>query len=1009
MPLTTCAQAAKDSGITTRSGVRRQAPAVADPAPCAPKPKKQTRKKKSTNENAPAAVQDGSSSSVPKPDRTTSRNTSPLLPATEAPTEPLAEPTPLSHSSKTKALHIIRQYALTQEGEVNDITDQVHQLLQDHFTDERVTLAHTHDKAANSLCLAVEELAVLSPTAISSSSIPCGDSCPPRPISPVQEVPDGIESPEVFMGGEIQDEDSGGDIAAGELDKVIEGDTVGEDLTQVQSLGRGTEVTSYATRHGVEDSVIDSDSGEEDDYEETEREKRKKENSRRTRRGLSPLPPFGEDSEDEDDDDEEETDPPIRSRKRHYGNLKTNPKLKSKGKGKSRVDTPSMRPDEHNDKEDDEGTFSDPDEPPGKPGPIDAGVRAEAQRNYKEYEAKQRALALKAGKPLSAIFRAAGDSRKLLRNWNLWNLWQKWLVHVDGGQKEGESPTEGEDQNVWMKRRWEEKRREVLGEDWKDTKKVQDSFQWLIDWYEPLYQANALPIIQKGLTKRQIQSVAEDFNSYARHANRNVGLCCFGFIVDLHGEHSVMFGAGTEFEDMRGHSQTQLDQYLTDVVALVWVSNVNIRLHSNHGSDHQALVDYAAGVPLKANKDAHRKFLSFVLRYDLSQIDQSFNWKTGKFAWQTFANAAWKYCVRLVNWHKEVGVPGTTLQDLKTNVPIHILYEIGEARLIELKRHAKAYEEGKEEDEILEDIDDKALRIVPWDEEEKELAAEDQGKVPVVLSTEGKTLCRVKNSEKWVKAVNNDQPRRKGKAPVRKLKGNTNHLRSPSRSPSPADSRQSSPEPHSRSHSSSPGPSYHSSQRTPAQHHSRSHSNSPGPSRYPHVPMHGCSCRPSSQHRAHSHSRSSDSSCRSHVPARGCSPTRSIHAATRDAASRSQTSGSEELVWDETVGDQIRASCLPNTETPPPKYGIIKPNTGGRKRTTSTNAPSVQKKRRVEINGHASEDNRDRAHKHTGQREHRRDTDRSRQDKRQGKQTDNYRDRNRADGSRRREKEKERQ
>ena len=68
----------------------------------------------------------------------------------------------------------------------------------------------------------------------------------------------------------------------------------------------------------------------------------------------------------------------------------------------------------------------------------------------------------------------------------------------------------------WMKRRWEEKRREVLGEEWQDKKKVHDEFQWLIEWYEPLYQANALPIIQKELSKRQIQGIAEDFNNNVR-------------------------------------------------------------------------------------------------------------------------------------------------------------------------------------------------------------------------------------------------------------------------------------------------------------------------------------------------------------------------------------------------------------------------------------------------------------------------------------------------------------
>ncbi|THV02919.1 hypothetical protein K435DRAFT_792153 [Dendrothele bispora CBS 962.96] len=647
------------------------------------------------------------------------------------PPDVLSEPTPNdSPSSKLEALRIIREYALTQEGEVFEITDRVQQVLREDFTmmwcsiidaaaredpdeDGSTTLARAHDKALQVLSLSDFELSLLSPD---PTSFPSRSSAPPSRVmgsSPIRHEDHDPVGPKTVSG-----DDKGKESSLSPQDRTIEGDShVIDEASSVLNARQRPRRTNQAGSYVYERvEGVESDSGEDDDFEKTEREKWKKENRKRVSRGLSPLPPFGEEDDGEEDEGEEEnddTDPLMCSNKRHYGNPRphnSEPSRKSKT-------FPNQNATANTEEKDDEVDLSDlDDDSNGKPGPVDADVRAEAQRNYEEYEGKQRALALKSGKPLSAIFRAAGDSRKLLRGWNLWNVWQKWLVHEEGGKKEGEMPKEGEQQIAWMQRWWEEKRREVLGGDWQDKKKVQESFQWLIDWYEPLYQANALPVIQKGLSKRQIQSIAEDFNSNCRHANRNVGVCCFGFIVDLHGEHSVMFGAGQEFEDMRARSQTQLNQYLTDVVALFRVSDINLRLGSLVDSDHRTLVQTAAQIPLESNKDAHRRFIPYVLRYDLSRIDSSYNWKSGKFIWREFADLAWKHRVRLVNWHCDVGVPGTTLQNLKTNIPAKVLYEIGGARLQELQRHAESYEEGKNEEEIIVKLNKKALRLVEWNE-----------------------------------------------------------------------------------------------------------------------------------------------------------------------------------------------------------------------------------------------------------------------------------------------------
>ncbi|THU96083.1 hypothetical protein K435DRAFT_858919 [Dendrothele bispora CBS 962.96] len=903
---TTRSQAALDSGpATTRSGTRFQA--LEDSEPPNPPPKSKRGTTETTPQNEPK-IPKPRPKPRPKPHprgrnghgapaQTDVLNSS-ATPSGEGDTP--QRPSGLS-TSKVQALRIIREYALNQKEEVKDITDKVQQVLKNEFSvawsgvidaagredpdeDPNLTLVRAFEKAAKSLSLPAEEL-----HRISSSSNTEPDLSPvhSRSLSrqPTSPLPEVDEFPS----------------AAG----------VHHEDVDVEDDNNDHDPPLRSSKHHYGNP--------------------KRSRSRKVPEKQSPV------SECEGEPDEEELGGTARNVK---SSSKTQTKATSRGADPQIFDEPDKTPNpnvslDHSD-EDDDGALSDPDEVPGKPGPVDAKIRAEAQRNYEEYEAKQRALALKAGKPLSAIFRAAGDSRKLLRGWNLWNVWQKWLVHEDGGKKEGESPNEGEDQGIWMKRRWEEKRREVLGGEWQDRRKVQDAFQWLVDWYEPLYQANAVPIIQRGLSKRQIQNVAEDFNNNARHANRNVGVCCFGFIVDLHGEHSVMFGAGKEFEDMRARSHTQLDQYLTDVVALLRTSNVNLRLGSNFASDHRLIVQHAASVPLKSKKDAHRKFISAVLRYDLAMIDSSFTpWQTRHFNWQEFADLAYTYRVRLINWHSLVGVPGTTLHDLKTKLPVNILYEIGEARLLELKRHAESYDKGKDEEDIVMDIDSGALRLVEWEEWEKELAVEKQGDIAVVLGTNKKTLCRVKNSEKWVKAVNGDTRAKQKRGKAR---------RSRSRSSSRSRSRS-----HSRSRSRSPGPS-RLREASPKHTATRSRSRSPAPKPSQKALTNKTKTRPSSHSRsgirAPSARRSpSPGPSRSNTSERGRQPTRPNQTLSRNV-SKSLAEEEEQVVWDETLGDNVPVSRLPNADSPipTPKYGITKSK---QKRARSSNSPGAHKKRRL--------------------------------------------------------------
>ncbi|THV01532.1 hypothetical protein K435DRAFT_793253 [Dendrothele bispora CBS 962.96] len=852
------------------------------------------------------------------------------------------------------------------ENEVKDITDWVQQSLKDRFSsswssvidaagreddeeDPFATLTRTYDKAVEVLSLSVEELSILlkdQPQAFVSPQVDIplrsmspktgrartnstnADLCevvasknrvrfttPQRlpsslheagPIAGVADAPalsspmdawvpsEGAEYPEAPLDHTQTDENMNVNMAqdgqeaerGNELQQQVgeaEDKAIG-DATAVSRRSKRSRLTkSYQYQRADGDSVVESDSGEDDDYQRTVEEERKKEESRRRRKGLSPLPP---DNEDEDEDDDELEDPPIHSGKRHYGEGTKKSRKRDETRPKTGdEDGERKKGHEGGGSKKSEGTKATIDDPEdsdeetlgGKPGVVDAATRAEAQRNLEEYEAKQEALARAAGKPVSAIYRVAGDSRRRLRGWNLWNLWQKWLVHEEGGQMQGEKPNE-------------------------------EAFHWLVEWYEPLYEADARPLIQKGLTKRQIEKVAQEFNSNSRHANRNLGVCCFGFIVDLYGDHSVMFGAGKEFEDMRARSHSQLSQYLTDVVAMLRNSSVNIRLGVDANSDHRWITAQAASIPLNSGKDAHRSFIPLVMRYDLSRFAPNEAWKKGKFKWNDFADLAFRHQARIINWHKLVGVPGTTLREFKNTVPMPIIYEMTGPRLKELHQHASRYENGDDEVDILKEVDKNALRLVEWSQAEKELPLELQGEIPIVVATDGKTLTRVKNSKQWALQASSDT-----EDPKRKRKSKAKQKSLPSRSPSPSCSRSKSP--------------IGSPAQVPNQEPFRARSDSPL----------GSPSRGRSDHRSNvsgpnppSHSTSLTRGDRVQSPTGAHDDSRS----NSNGGSRGDIN-MDDMVWDDTVQDLVHKDTLGIAETPvpTPKYGVIKPKkTGGHKR-----------------------------------------------------------------------------
>ncbi|KAK7454581.1 hypothetical protein VKT23_011333 [Stygiomarasmius scandens] len=475
---------------------------------------------------------------------------------------------------------------------------------------------------------------------------------------------------------------------------------------------------------------------------------------------------------DSSSSDEDEKDPPVVLRRRYVGldgKLKgqAGPKARSKGK-QIKVVSPS----DHEDEEQLDG--SDEEEGAGR---IPAAMKTEIWNIRADYEQKMEEVAQRFRRSLQSAYHVAGDVTIASRDPNLFNIFQKWYVTEDGNNMKIPANV---NPGKFLSLQWQFLRKERLDENWNDPLKVEEEFAILRDWYSSRYSNDQR--MTQGPMKHDIRTVAKIVSDVAKQATLNCGIWVYAFIIDPSNHHSMITGWGKDYENMKVEYPAQITSQLHDVGILLGSEHIKAQIGSNVPKDLKSLV--VAATQVGSDRERERALIPKILLYDIAQLDVA---RPGRFPWKNYADYAYKHQVCIVNWPDDIAAPGAGLKDVNHAVRMHGgPSRLTALRIEELIWFKDAWARKEDNPTPPEHITSKALRIVSWTDEEKNLPLEEQKDIVLVKSVDRKTLTSVINSKEW----RIQQGAQANKVSL-KQKPKAKSKKSPS--PSPSDSERSTP------------------------------------------------------------------------------------------------------------------------------------------------------------------------------------------------------------------------
>ncbi|KAK7452226.1 hypothetical protein VKT23_012331 [Stygiomarasmius scandens] len=463
---------------------------------------------------------------------------------------------------------------------------------------------------------------------------------------------------------------------------------------------------------------------------------------------------------DSEESTEEEIDPPVVVRCRYVA---IDGKLKGRAgpvpRPKSKKD--KLFPVNNNDPEQlDESDESDMEDGSGR---IPAAMKTEIWNIRADYEKKMEDVAQRFRRSLQSAYRVAGDVTIASRDPNLFNIFQKWYVAEDGNNMKVPADV---NPGKFLSQQWQILRKERLGEHWNDPSKVEEDFAVLRDWYSSRYSSDER--MTQGPTKHDVRSVAKIVGDVAKQATLNRGIWVYAFIIDPSNRHSMITGWGKEYENMKLEYPAQITSQLHDVGILLGGEHIKAQIGSNVPKDLKSLVVAASQVG--SDRERERALIPKILLYDIGQLDVA---RPARFPWKNYADYAYKHQVRIVNWPEDIAAPGAGLKDVNHAVRLHGgPTRLTAARIEELIWLKDAWARKEENATPPQHITSKALRIVSWTDEEKNLSFEEQKDIALVKSVDGRTLTSVLNSKEWrmeqgtqVNKVSLQKPSRRKKNP----------------------------------------------------------------------------------------------------------------------------------------------------------------------------------------------------------------------------------------------------
>ncbi|KAJ3755379.1 hypothetical protein EV360DRAFT_72904 [Lentinula raphanica] len=374
-----------------------------------------------------------------------------------------------------------------------------------------------------------------------------------------------------------------------------------------------------------------------------------------------------------------------------------------------------------------------------RPGRLPQAVKEELSALQEEYEKKVAAVAAKAKKNVHACWRYLNENISTPRNLTAWNAYQAWYAEK-GDKKRPEKML----QSVWnaqVAKTYSDIVNENLKPgDRKNEELLLKLFAEQVEWYEAQLDAFREKKNAEGKRAVNVQKLLQPIYGMGKKIFKETGAHLLGhLIVTDHGAR------GKTQSVIRDHS-VDLRTQLTDIESLIRGKEMN-----NRGVDKklaELAVTCSTKVTDKTIRDRNRRAIPAIFTYDTDRVAGT---KTPKLAPAQFAEYAYQYHVRVINW--PVGVPffsaGGVANTHKMTCPD--LRKVAVPRIAQIFQDADFEVRESDKLEIEQAVNQKCFEIVSWEDDEIEMALEDQARIPIVQDTNGDIILTVSYSTEYQK------------------------------------------------------------------------------------------------------------------------------------------------------------------------------------------------------------------------------------------------------------------